>query len=342
MAERIRVAVIMGGASGEHDVSIKSGTGVLSNLDGEKYAGTRVVIGKDGRWSVDGGSPLPMLAALQALAEGIDVAFLALHGPNGEDGTMQALFHLLGIPYTGSDYYASSLAMNKPRAKDAYRGAGLVVAEHRMVYPEEVADDGAGAVATSLLAELGCPVVAKTTKLGSSVGVGIARSEAELEKLLVDFMGYSGEVMVEAFVKGTEVTAPVIDNPYTGERMALPLIEIRPRVSDWFDYRAKYEVKGSDEICPAPISEEWTRECQRIGLLAHRILGCRGMSRTDILIDAHGVCHVVETNTIPGFTETSLLPQAAAAAGLSDGALVDRLVQEALQRHGRSSRQDEN
>lgn len=330
MSERTRVAVIMGGVSGEHDVSLKSGRGVLANLDPAKYEGLGVVIGRDGEWSVGDAEPRSMLAALQELVPRTDVAFLALHGPNGEDGSMQGLFHLLGLPYTGSDYYASSLAMNKPRAKDVYRAGGLTVAPHEMVYGED--RPRLKSLAAELLASLGTPVVAKTTKLGSSVGIGIARDAATLAALLDEYLQFSGEVMVEQFVKATEVTAPVIDNPTTGNPEALPLIEIRPEVSDWFDYRAKYEIGGSLEICPAPISAEWTAECQRIGLLAHRLLGCRGMSRTDILIDETGACHVVETNTIPGFTETSLLPQAAAEAGYSYSALVDMLIQEALGR----------
>ena len=325
-----RVAVIMGGVSGEHDISLKSGRGVLANLDQSKYEGRGVVIGRDGEWSVDGAAPHPMLAALQDLVPQTDVAFLALHGPNGEDGSMQGLLHLLGLPYTGSDYYASSLAMNKPRAKDVYQAAGLIVAPHEMVYGED--RPRIESLAAELISSLGAPVVAKTTKLGSSVGVGIARDAPALAALLDEYLQFSGEVMVEQFVKATEVTAPVIDNPATGQPEALPLIEIRPEVSDWFDYRAKYEIGGSLEICPAPISAEWTAECQRIGLVAHRLLGCQGMSRTDILIDETGACHVVETNTIPGFTETSLLPQAAAEAGYSYSALVDMLIQEALSR----------
>ncbi len=331
MSKRIRVAVLMGGVSGEHEVSLKSGSGVLANLDADKYVGQGVTIGKDGSWSLDGGEPLEMLKGLQQLVSETDVVFLALHGPNGEDGSMQGLLHLLRLPYTGSDYYASSLAMNKPRTKDVYVCGGLTVAPHRMVYAGDQSQ--LEPLAEELLAALGSPVVAKTTKLGSSVGVGIARDAQSLARLLADYLQFSGEVMVEQFIKATEVTAPVIDNPRTGRCEALPLVEIRPTVSDWFDYRAKYEVGGALEICPAPISAELTTECQRIGLLAHRLLGCRGMSRTDILIDGAGVCHVVETNTIPGFTATSLLPQAAAQAGYSYSDLVDMLLQEALARH---------
>ena len=331
MSKRLSVAVIMGGMSHEHDVSVNSGTGVLSNLLPERYEGIRVVIGKDGLWQVGEAAPAPMLQALSGLVSRIDVAFLALHGPNGEDGTMQGLFHLLGIPFTGSDHFASSLAMNKPRTKDVYRAAGLETPASVSVRREQV-EQGLGDYPAGIIARLGLPVVAKTTKLGSSVGVEIVKDLPRLEQVLVDFMRLGSEVLVEQFVQGREVTAPVIDHPDLDRTVPLPLIEIRPKVSAWFDYEAKYKVGGSEEICPAPLPPDLTTKCQEIGLAAHRALGCAGMSRTDILIRGDGTCFAIETNTIPGFTRTSLLPQAAAAAGISYSQLVDLLIREAIGR----------
>ena len=328
MAKNITVAVVMGGVSGEHDVSLDSGAGVLVNLDPAKYRGMKVVIGRDGRWSIDEGAPQPMLQALAVLEKSVDVVFLALHGPNGEDGTMQGLFHLLGLPYTGSDYYASSLAMNKPRAKDVYVAAGLSVAPQVLVTRREYRADPDG-FHSKVQAKLGYPAVVKTTRLGSSVGVGIALNREELGPMLDRSMEHGSEVMVEKFIRGTEVTSSVIDDPFAGETRALPLIEIRPVAAAWFDYDAKYEQNGAEEICPAPISPELTEKCRGIGLRAHQALGCAGMSRTDIIIDESGECFVIETNTIPGFTRTSLLPQAASAAELDYPTLVDMLVQEA-------------
>ncbi len=331
MAPRLTIAVIMGGMSHEHDVSVNSGTGVLANLLPERYLGVRVVIGKDGLWTVGDAPARPMLEALSALAPTMDVAFLALHGPNGEDGTMQGLFHLLGIPFTGSDHFASSLAMNKPRTKDVYRAAGLSTPDSVSVRREQV-EHGVGDLPATIIARLGLPVVAKTTKLGSSVGVEIVKDEARLSQVLVEFMSLGNEVLVEQFVRGREVTSPVIDHPDQDRTVALPLIEIRPKVSAWFDYEAKYKIGGSEEICPAPIPDDLTYKCQQIGLQAHRALGCSGMSRTDILIREDGTCFAIETNTIPGFTKTSLLPQAAAAAGISYPQLVDLLIREAVSR----------
>lgn len=321
----------MGGVSGEHDVSLKSGNGVLANLDPDKYAGVRVVILEDGLWSIAGAPGAPMLNALQRLTEEVDVVFLALHGPNGEDGTMQSLFHLLNIPYTGPDYYASSLAMNKPRTKDVYLAAGFDVPADVVVSSGELTADP-DKQAHRLMETLGLPMVVKTTKLGSSVGVKIVENEEELGEALAEVMAYNGQLLAEQFIAGTEVTSPVIDNPYTGETIALPLIEIRPVVSGWFDYAAKYDTGGAEEICPAPIPDHLTRRCQEIGVLAHHRLGCRGMSRTDAIIDADERIFVIETNTIPGFTPTSLLPQAAEEAGITYTQLVDMLIQEALQR----------
>ncbi len=331
MTERTKVAVLMGGVSGEHDVSLKSGSGVLKNLDPDKYAGVKVVILKDGSWSIADAPGEPMLDALRRLKAEIDVVFIALHGPNGEDGTMQSLFHLLRIPYTGPDYYASSLAMNKPRTKDVYLAAGLDVAADVVISSTELAADPGGQ-ARRLLEALGLPMVVKTTKLGSSVGVQIVENEDELHRALAEVMAYNGQLLAEQFIAGTEVTSPVIDNPYSGETVALPLIEIRPVVSGWFDYDAKYKKGGADEICPAPIAGHLTKRCKEIGLAAHHRLGCRGMSRTDMIIDAEERIFVIETNTIPGFTPTSLLPQAAEEAGISYSQLVDMLIQETLQR----------
>ena len=326
---RITVAVLMGGASGEHDVSLSSGAGVLANLRDDRYVALPVTIGRDGAWDVEGaGAGLSLWEGLAAVAQRAQVVFPALHGPNGEDGTMQGLLDLAGIPYVGSDHYASALAMDKPRAKDVYRCAGLSTPDTVEITRFSLAagEDFLG----EIVQRLGLPCVVKTPKLGSSVGVGIARDRAGLAATLGEILPLAGAAMVERFVTGTELTAPVLEDPETGVPVALPLIEIRPRVSGWFDYQAKYEVGGSEELCPAPIDDALTAAVQEIGLAAHRALGCRGMSRTDVIVDEGGTPWVIETNTIPGFTPTSLLPQAAQAAGIDYPALVDQLIRRAL------------
>lgn len=330
MKTKIRVAVVMGGQSPEHDVSMRSGAGVLAHLNPDKYDGLRVAIGKDGLWSIGDSQPVDILAALSALRGQVDVAFLALHGPFGEDGTIQAVLDSIHLPYTGSGKLASALAMHKARAKDIYAAAGLMVSPSL-----ELLRSDPPAIRESVLLEFaathGVPVVVKTPSSGSSVGVEIARSKADLIKVVGKLLEESNEVMVEKFVRGREVTSPILENAYRSETMTLPLIEIRPRVSSWFDYRAKYEKGGSMEICPAPLNDELTTRCQAAGLTAHRALGCRGMSRTDMIIeDGTGDIYILETNTIPGFTETSLLPQAAQVAGISYTELVNILIFDAM------------
>jgi len=327
---RISVAVLMGGASGEHDVSLSSGRGILDNLPADRYAALPVVIGRDGSWTVEGvGEDLALWDGLAAVVRRARVVFPALHGPNGEDGTIQGLLELAGLPFVGSDHYASALAMDKPRTKDVYRCAGLDTPPYVEVTLAAWSLDQASSIEL-IEKNLGLPCVVKTPRLGSSVGVGIATDRAGLATTLAEILPLAGTVMAERFVEGTELTVSVLEDPDTGAPAALPLIEIRPRVSAWFDYQAKYEAGGSEELCPAPVNAALTRRVQGVGLDAHRALGCRGMSRTDVIVDREGTPWVIETNTIPGFTPTSLLPQAAAAAGISYPALVDRLLRRAL------------
>lgn len=330
MKTKIRVAVIMGGQSPEHDVSLRSGQGVLAHLNPDKYDAVKVVIGRDGLWSVQDAPAVDILAALAELRGHVDAAFLALHGPFGEDGKIQSILEALQIPYTGSGPLASALAMHKARAKDIYAAAGLMVSpsqEFLKADPPSIRES----VLMEFAATHGLPLVVKTPCSGSSVGVEIARTRTDLLKTVDSLLEQTGEVMVEKFIRGREVTSPILENAYRSETLTLPLIEIRPRVSTWFDYRAKYEKGGSMEICPAPLNEELTTRCQAAGLTAHRALGCRGMSRTDMIIeDGTTDIYILETNTIPGFTETSLLPQAAQVAGISYTELVNILLFDAL------------
>jgi len=328
------VAILMGGQSGEHAVSMVSGTGVLDNIDTGLFCPLPVEIGEDGAWRFPDDPDLgdvPLWKGLEIICSRADLVFPVLHGPNGEDGSMQGMLELAGMPFVGSDHYASSLAMNKPRAKDVYRSAGLPTPGYLWASAAAIAAGRRGFL-DRVASELGFPCVVKTPKLGSSVGVEIARSAEALDEVVERILPIAGELMVEAFVKGVELTVSVIEDPDDGMvPLALPVIEIRPRVSGWFDFRAKYEEGGSDELCPAPISRELTQRVQAMGVIAHQVLGCSGMSRTDVIVDADsGTPYAIETNTIPGFTPTSLLPQAAAAHGISYKDLVTMLVRGAL------------
>lgn len=335
---KLVVAVLMGGRSGEHDVSLRSGAAALANLPPERVDSFPVVLGQDGRWrfpepaapltSEDTGLPLP--EGLRALLDRKpDVAFLAMHGPQGEDGKLQSLLELVGLPYTGSDPYASSLAMNKPAAKYAYRANGIPVADDVVLSREDWRRDPA-AVERDVRARFTPPWVLKTPKLGSSVGLDIVPAERDLGAAIEALFAIDDELLVEQFVRGRELTVSVLDTPALGATRALPVIEITPVDEPFFNYRAKYTVGAAREVCPAPLDAGMTARVQALGVRAHRVLGCRGFSRSDFILTSGGQLVTLETNTIPGLTETSLLPQAAAVAGISFSALVEGMVRGAL------------
>jgi D-alanine-D-alanine ligase len=306
----LQVAVLYGGKSSERDVSIASGRQVMQSLDPERYRVTGYDLKTD-------------LPRLVAEAPTVDVALIILHGRYGEDGTVQGLLELLGIPYQGSGVLGSALAMNKKLTKSMYRQAGLPVARDRVV--EKGREWPVGEIGR----ELGWPLVIKPNQEGSSFGITIVRDEAQLQKGLQKAFQLDSEVLVEEYLAGREITCGVLGN---AELQALPLVEIIPsREYEFFDYEAKYKKGASREICPAPLDSQLTGKAQEYGLQAHRALGLRGYSRTDMIIRGEEI-FLLETNTIPGMTQTSLFPQAAQAAGLTFGALLDRLIELALEK----------
>ncbi|MFO0750799.1 MAG: D-alanine--D-alanine ligase [Myxococcota bacterium] len=249
-----------------------------------------------------------------------DVAFIAMHGPDGEDGRVQGALEMLGIAYQGSGIQASAVGLDKVRTKAVYRAAGLPVAKDRVV---------SGRVDwRALAAELGLPLVLKTPASGSSVGVVIATTLDELAAQGQALVAEAGSLLCEQYVHGREFTAPVVEGP-DGTPSALPAVEIRPVTAAFFDYVAKYTPGATDELCPAPIDPVLEAEIRALGLAAHRVLGCRGYSRTDLIVRADGRPVLLETNTLPGLTAESLLPKSAAVAGLPFPALVQRLLERA-------------
>ncbi len=341
---RIRVAVLMGGRSGEHDVSRGSGWAVLGQLPAERFEVFPVVIGRDGRWRfpapqdadpAHGDSPgdgLALPEGLRALLDRApDVAFIAMHGPEGEDGRLQSLLQLVDLPYTGSGVDASSLAMNKTVTKAVYRTGGIPVAEDLLLERAHWEADPL-AVLARIRATFGPPWVLKTPRLGSSVGLDIVPEGGDLESAVGRLMGFDRVLLVEAFVAGRELTAAVLDAPAFGPLRALPVLEVTPVDSAFFDYHAKYTVGAAREVCPAPIPDGVRDRVQRLGLQAHRALGCRGFSRTDFIWTPDDRLVTLETNTIPGLTRTSLLPQQAAAEGIDFPTLVSGMVLGALDR----------
>ncbi len=307
--KKLRVALLCGGASAEREVSLKSGQQVFDALDKNKYE----VIKYD---------PLDDLPRLVADKDNIDVALIILHGRLGEDGTIQGFLELLGIPYHGSGVLGSALAMNKIASKKLYEKEGLPVSPYVVV--DKYMDDPVGFVKDNL----SFPVVVKPEHEGSSIGLSIVEKADGLEKALKTAWNYDIKCLVEQYIKGIEITGAVLGNR---ELEALPLVEIIPGEEyTFFDYEAKYTPGATNEICPARLDEETTRKAQQYAIRAHRALFCKGYSRTDMIVADDNI-YVLETNTIPGMTQTSLYPQAAAAAGMSFSDLLDRLIELALE-----------
>lgn len=307
---KIRVALLAGGRSGEREVSLAGAREVERALDPAKYLVRRY-------------DPAIDLARLAAEAESIDVAFILLHGPLGEDGTVQGFLELLDIPYQGSGVLGSALVMDKHLSKLIYRQAGLPTADWAMATAADLA------APERLLADLTLPVVVKPVHQGSSLGMSIVEEAAQLGPALAKALALDEQVMVEQYVAGRELTGGVIGN---AELVALPIVEIIPGEQyRFFDYQAKYQAGASREICPADLEPAVAEEARRYAVAAHRALQLRGYSRTDMILTAAGALCILETNTIPGMTPTSLLPQAAAAHGLSFSQLLDRLLELALE-----------
>lgn len=310
MRKKLTVALLSGGKSAEREISLKSGDQVGQALNAERYDVRRY----------DPGHELPRLVKE---AGEIDVALIILHGRFGEDGTIQGLLDCLGIPYQGTGVLGSSIAMNKIVSKQLYHQAGLPI-PHYMVLERGCTPDRLD----EAIRELGLPLVVKPENEGSSIGLTIVREAGRLSPALQEGWKYDRRCLVEKYIPGLEVTASVLGND---SLEALPLIEIVPGDAyEFFDYEAKYTPGASKEICPARLSPEITAKVQDYAVRAHQVLCCRGYTRTDMIVTEDEV-YVLETNTIPGMTATSLFPQAAAVAGLSFSAMLDRLIELALE-----------
>ena len=306
---RLKVALLAGGISSERDVSINSGNQVYDALDRARYDITRY-------------DPATDLGRLVAEASGIDVAFIVLHGPYGEDGTVQGLLELLHIPYQGSGVLGSALAMDKWTSKRLYKEAGLPVP------PFEVLVRGQGYDAEILADKVGFPLIVKPRYGGSSIGTTVVQTPQELPEALSRAFQYGPYVIVEAYLKGTEITGGILGNH---DLHLLPIVEVVPESSyTFFDYKAKYSEGATREICPARISEALSNRAQSYAATAHQALCCRGYSRTDMIIH-DDIIYVLETNTIPGMTPVSLFPLAAKTAGISFSRLLDTLIELALE-----------
>ena len=351
---KLRVAVLMGGTSSERPISLSTGTMILNALDPERYAVTAIdtqdllalpgeapasiapaeaAVG-DGSGLPAAPSPSPGAALAQAMEsrerQRPDVVFIALHGKGGEDGTIQGMLELMGLPYTGSGVLASALAMDKSMSKRLFRLEGIPVLDDLVVFRGQPLTDAA--LTSSVCAVLGgFPVFVKPNAEGSTFGCTLVRRAEQLPEAVATALRYDSKALIERYARGMEITVGVLGNIGDPAGLeALPVIEIVPR-SEYYDYESKYAEGGSEHIIPARLPDALRHHAQEIALRCHEILGCRGMSRTDMIACGNQL-FVLEVNTIPGMTPTSLLPQAAAHAGIPFSALLDRLIASALPR----------
>lgn len=302
---RACIGVLMGGSSAEREVSLRSGRAVWQALIRRGY---RAV-------TIDAGADAPRMLRAKRVA----MVFLALHGRGGEDGTMQGLLEVMGIPYTGSGVRASALAMHKPIAKTVLAARGIPVPGGAVVE--------AGDVRRTPPAGLTLPLVVKPASEGSTIGVTILRRASGWRAALRRAHAYDREALIEPYIPGRELTVSVLDG------LALPPVEIVAQ-GGFYDYTAKYTKGRTTYLCPAPLSRPVARRLGTLAVEAYRCLGCEGAARVDFRLTPQGRPYVLEVNTIPGMTETSLLPMAAARAGLDYDALTERILQSALRRAG--------
>jgi D-alanine-D-alanine ligase len=336
VADRVRVAVIMGGRSSEHDISVASARSVVDALDESRYDVRAVEIGQDGRWQLDSGrsridegkgETLPVPAGESPSPfETADVVFPVLHGPFGEDGTVQGFLELADVAYVGAGVTASALCMDKDLFKAVMRDKGVPV-----VRSVTMLDRHRDRVENPF----GYPVVVKPARLGSSVGISIVRKSEGLAEAIDLALAHDEKILIEEYVNGVEVECSVLGNE---EPIASIPGEIVPLTSDWYDFSAKYDDGGMDLIVPPRLEERTIARVQELAVAAFVASDCEGMARVDFFVRDDGEVLVNELNTIPGFTATSVYAKLFEASGIPYAELLDRLVELALERHDRRAR----
>ena len=312
--------MLKGGRSLERSVSLRSAAQVQDAL---ARLGHEVI-------AVDAGTQL----VPELLARAPDVAFLALHGREGEDGTLQGLLEAIGLPYTGSSPVACMRATDKLMAKLLMREAGIPTPAFHALREESIKQLDAGAALPRIEEDLGLPLVVKPARGGSALGVKFARTAQELPAALVGAFSYYDTVLLERYVRGRDLAVSVLGGSSATERArALPIVEAVPREEDFYDYESRYEIGMTTFVCPAQLPAQTTARAQELALETYELLGCHGVARIDLLLDSDGEqLWVLEANVVPGMTETSLLPQAADAAGISFDALVAEILASAFTR----------
>ena len=341
MKKKIKVAVLMGGKSPEYEISLISGCEVVKNLP-KKYEALPVVISRNGKkWQLVSKQKLFLLedpiklrgtnkdiklpedkelVNVGQVSDRVDVAFIAMHGPFGEDGTIQGMLELAGIPYTGSGVLASALGMDKIMFRKILAAEGIQS-------PKYVVIEKGGATG-KIVNSLGKPpYFVKPHNQGSSVGTSIVRSKSALRIALNLAFKYSNKALVDEYIGGLEVTCGVLGNK---RPVALPIVEIIPLKGEFFDYESKYMESGAEEIVPARISSRQKKKVQDLAVKVYKAIGARGFSRVDFILQERRYPVVLEINTIPGLTPMSLLPKAAKATGISYSQLLDKIIKYAL------------
>jgi len=316
----MKVAVLKGGRSLERQVSLRSGAQIEDAL---QRLGHETVV-------IDVGPEL----VKQVRAARPDVAFIALHGRDGEDGAVQELLGAIGVPYTGSGPSACIRCADKVLAKHLMRDAGIPTPEFHSFNETAFRELGAAAALKDIEASLGFPLVVKPAGQGSALGIKFARSSEEVPSALLAAFSYDRKVLLERYIQGRDLAVSVLDSEMsstaaqpTAQPLALPVVEAVPREEDFYDFEARYQIGRTAFVCPAELPLLLAARAQQLALEVYALLGCRGFARVDLMLeDGSGELWVLETNAIPGFTETSLLPQAADAAGIGFDELVSRIL----------------
>lgn len=317
MSTARKVAVLKGGRSLERNVSLRSGAHAQEALARLGHEVLGIDVGPE------------LIAKLRA--ERPDAAFIALHGPDGEDGTVQSLLEASGVPYTGSGPAACMSCTDKVLAKHLMRNAQIPTPDFRSLREASIKELGAGEALGEIEAALGFPLVVKPASQGSALGVKFARSGEELPGALVGAFSYGRKILLERYIKGRDLAVSVIDGP--GGAVPLPVVEAVPRKEEFYDYESRYEIGMTTFVCPAELEADTTARAQELALEVYQLLGCHGVARIDLMLDEQsGELWVLETNVVPGMTETSLLPQAADAAGIGFDELVSRVLASAWTR----------
>lgn len=333
---KLNIAVLMGGKSSEHEVSLETAKNIIENLDKSKYNIRPILITKENKWKTGSRistNPITNFheyenIAIEEALKDIDVAFIAMHGEYGEDGALQGLLEFMGVPYTGSGVLASALAMDKVRAKELFRLNGILTPSDIIIKKENAGD---ASLLKKILDAITPPLIVKPASLGSSVGVSIIEDLKDFPPAIENICGkLNCDAILEEYIRGREVTCGILENYNNQKHFALPITEIAP-VHKFFNYEAKYD-GTTREITPADLAATLAKKIRETAIKCHKILGCKGYSRTDMIIK-NGQIYVLELNTLPGLTAESLLPKAAAAAKLTFLKLLDIIIDNAVVNH---------